>query len=82
MTSAITDVARPDRFVDEQRRGPFKSWWHEHSFSTLPDGGTLMTDEVRYATPLGTTADLIVLGRYMPHLIRRRNAWLRTQWEQ
>jgi ligand-binding SRPBCC domain-containing protein len=32
MTSAVTDFDRPYRFVDEQTRGPFASWWHEHCF--------------------------------------------------
>ncbi len=36
------------RFVDEQRRGPYRLWHHEHSFESR-DGGTLCTDVVRYA---------------------------------
>lgn len=79
MTSVITAHDAPHRFVDEQRRGPFATWWHEHTFVPLPSGGTLMTDHIRYQAPygpLGTTAERLVLDRYMPHLIRRRNAWL------
>jgi ligand-binding SRPBCC domain-containing protein len=41
----------PTRFVDEQLRGPYRLWVHEHTF--LPrDGGTLVRDHVRYAVPL------------------------------
>lgn len=36
------------RFVDKQRRGPYRLWHHEHSFESR-DGGTLCTDVVRYA---------------------------------
>ncbi len=38
----------PHRFVDEQLRGPYRLWRHEHRF--VPDGdGTLALDTVEYA---------------------------------
>ena len=42
----------PNRFVDEQLRGPYRQWIHEHAFEER-DGGTLMTDRVRYKVPGG-----------------------------
>lgn len=33
MTVAITEHEAPDRFVDEQVRGPFGRWRHEHLFA-------------------------------------------------
>ena len=48
--SEITVWEPPFRFVDEQRRGPYRLWIHEHSFQSL-DGGTLCRDAVRYAVP-------------------------------
>ena len=36
------------RFVDEQVKGPYAQWIHEHTFTTQ-DGGTLCKDNVRYA---------------------------------
>lgn len=42
----------PQRFVDEQRRGPYREWEHEHTF-TARDGGTLAGDHVRYRVPGG-----------------------------
>ena len=41
----------PHRFVDEQIRGPYRQWLHEHTFEPR-DGGTLTRDRVRYAVPL------------------------------
>jgi ligand-binding SRPBCC domain-containing protein len=39
-------------FVDEQRKGPYKMWHHEHHFQEI-DKGVLMTDIVSYSLPLG-----------------------------
>ena len=41
----------PHRFVDEQLRGPYRLWQHEHTF-VARDGGTLVRDDVRYAALL------------------------------
>jgi ligand-binding SRPBCC domain-containing protein len=38
----------PHRFVDEQLRGPYRLWMHEHTF--VPErGGTRVGDHVQYA---------------------------------
>ena len=84
MTSAVTAHDQPRRFVDEQVRGPFAEWWHEHTFRSKPDGGTLMVDTVRYRAPggpIGALAERLVLDRYMQQLIRQRNAWLKAELE-
>jgi ligand-binding SRPBCC domain-containing protein len=41
----------PHRFVDEQLRGPYRQWIHEHTFEPR-EGGTLARDRVHYAVPL------------------------------
>ncbi len=50
--SEITEYQPPRRFVDEQRRGPYKLWHHEHLFEPAigPSGepGTTIRDRVTY----------------------------------
>ncbi|WP_350347934.1 SRPBCC family protein [Agromyces sp. G08B096] len=77
MTSRITRMSRPESFVDEQLRGPFASFRHEHRFE--PDGdGTLMLDRVDFGPPLGVLGRLaeLVLRPCLRRLIEHRNAHL------
>ena len=46
--SEITAWEPPFRFVDEQVRGPFRRWIHEHTFEEVI-AGTIARDHVRYA---------------------------------
>jgi ligand-binding SRPBCC domain-containing protein len=39
----------PHRFVDEQRRGPYRVWRHEHTFAAS-GGGTRVADRVQFAS--------------------------------
>lgn len=45
--SCISVWEPPLRFVDEETRGPYKRWHHEHVFEEI-DGGTLCHDRVDY----------------------------------
>ena len=58
--SRITAWAPPYRFVDEQIRGPYRHWVHEHTF-TARNGGALARDTVTYATPGGWLADRLLV---------------------
>jgi ligand-binding SRPBCC domain-containing protein len=84
MTSRITELERPSRFVDEMTKGPFKRWRHEHLFSAT-DRGTMMLDDVRYAPmfwPLSWPVDRLFFRSYMRRLLERRNRFLRRQAER
>ncbi|HZH65948.1 MAG TPA: SRPBCC family protein [Flavisolibacter sp.] len=48
----ITHVEPMKYFVDEQRKGPYKLWHHQHHFKKI-EGGVEMTDLVHYRLPLG-----------------------------
>ena len=45
-------------FVDEQRLGPYKFWYHEHHFKPI-HGGTRISDRVTYQMPFGSLGDFI-----------------------
>jgi ligand-binding SRPBCC domain-containing protein len=53
----IAHVRDCEYFVDEQRQGPYRFWYHEHSFEALSPG-TKMTDRVTYVIPFGPLGDV------------------------
>jgi ligand-binding SRPBCC domain-containing protein len=57
-TSEIIEWEPPHRFVDLQLRGPYKLWRHEHRFETY-QGGTLISDTINLALPLGFLGRLV-----------------------
>ena len=69
------------RFVDLQLRGPYALWEHTHGFEAV-DGGTLLTDVVRYRLPLGplgAVAHALVVRRDLDRIFDyRREAIART----
>lgn len=78
MTSQITALDAPNSFTDQQVSGPFKKFHHVHEFYET-NGQTLMVDKIQLSAPLGPLgwlAERLVLGWYMPKLIRVRNAYL------
>lgn len=84
MTSKITALEAPHRFVDEQEKGPFRFFWHEHQFKATGEG-TEMTDHIRFSAPLGvigTAVERIVLAAYIEKLIRERNHYLKSHLER
>ncbi len=83
MTSRITELDRPHRFVDEQTRGPFRSFRHEHFF-TRRDNRTVMTDRVEFQAPagvVGVAVERVLLERYLRQLIATRGEFLKEQAE-
>jgi ligand-binding SRPBCC domain-containing protein len=78
MTSRITSMEFPERFVDEQVRGPFKAFRHVHEFEATASG-SVMTDRVEFTAPfglLGRIVEKLVLHRYLERLIVERGLYL------
>ncbi|MEO0794519.1 MAG: SRPBCC family protein [Verrucomicrobiota bacterium] len=65
----------PHEFVDEQIKGPYKTWIHRHSFTAIDDKNTLITDYVRYELPLTPLGDLAypLIKRQIEGIFEYRN---------
>lgn len=75
LTSKITDVERPTFFADEQEKGIFHSFRHEH-FLSQKDNQVIIKDIFIYKSPLGwfgKLADFLFLEKYMTNLLKERN---------
>lgn len=84
LTSKIVVYERPHLFVDEMQRGAFARWRHTHRF-VAQAGGTLATDDVDFASPLGPLgrlADALLIRRYMTRFLLRHNAHFKREAEQ
>lgn len=83
LTSKIVEYDRPYRFVDEMQKGSFKRLKHIHDFIEV-EGGTLLTDTLDFAAPLGPLgwiANQFVLKHYMKRFILARNRELKKLLE-
>lgn len=65
----ITHVEPLRFFVDEQRRGPYALWHHQHHFKPVASG-TEMTDIIHYQLPFG------VLGNLALPMVKKQLAYI------
>jgi ligand-binding SRPBCC domain-containing protein len=72
----ITAWEPPSRFVDEQLKGPYRLWIHEHTFEEDGDG-TVVIDFVRYAVPFGVLANRLLVARDVRKIFAYREERLR-----
>jgi ligand-binding SRPBCC domain-containing protein len=56
--TVITEYEPPFFFVDEQASGPYARWRHWHEFKPT-EFGTVVSDFVEYALPLGPLGHLV-----------------------
>ncbi len=54
----ITEADAPNFFIDEQLKGPYSYWHHEHHFKKT-DEGVEMTDVVEWRVPFGFLGDIL-----------------------
>lgn len=67
----ITVWEPPNRFVDEQLRGPYRYWRHEHTFDEV-EGGTVLGDRVEYAVPFGALTDRLFVSGNLRRIFDHR----------
>jgi uncharacterized protein (TIGR01777 family) len=69
-------------FADLQEKGPYRFWWHEHTFQA--DGGrTVMEDRVYYTPPLGfigRLANRIFIGSTLRKIFQYRGDVIRLRF--
>ncbi len=70
----ITQVNKPNYFIDEQRFGPYALWHHEHHFEAVPEG-IKMTDKLFYAIPfwwIGRIANALFVEKKVEEIFEFR----------
>ena len=75
LTSKITQFQSPLYFRDEQVKGAFKYFVHDHNFEQR-SSDVLMIDRFEFQSPysfVGTIFNNIVLLKYMTKLLKERN---------
>ena len=71
----ITEMRKPEMFVDEQVQGDFRMMKHEHHFKPC-DNGTLLIDLLHFEAPygiMGRWLNALYLTNYMKKLLEQRN---------
>ncbi len=89
LTSKITSFESPYYFADEQVKGAFQSFKHEHYFEKHHKG-TLLKDVFEFEAPfgpLGRLANVLFLKNYMRRFLKERNKVLKSfseseRWRQ
>jgi len=76
----ITAWEPPLRFVDEQLRGPYRLWVHEHLFEEFDDGTTVW-DKVRYRVPGGRWVNTLLVRRDLNAIFRYRQGRLQEAFQ-
>lgn len=78
--SQISAVNAPYSFVDEQLKGPYAYWHHEHTFEEQ-NGTVLMKDKVTYAISfgwLGQLANTLIVRKKLAQIFDYRTEQILT----
>ena len=77
----ITAWEPPYRFVDEQLRGPYRYWRHEHTFEEK-DNETIARDQVDYSVPGGALIHWLLVKSDVRRIFEYRGQILARRFAQ
>lgn len=75
----ITEMKKPEMFIDEQLQGDFKMMKHEHYFKPC-ENGTLLIDLFHFESPYGIIGrwfNSLFLTNYLKRLLEQRNSTIK-----
>jgi ligand-binding SRPBCC domain-containing protein len=75
----ITHISENRYFIDEQRKGPYRLWHHEHHFREV-EGGVQMTDILHYDVgkgPFGRIASWLFVDKRVKEIFEFREKRLK-----
>ena len=73
--SELQHIVPETSFVDEQKIGPYKLWYHYHAIEDV-EGGVKLIDRVSYQTPfgiLGKIAHILFIKKMLNKIFNYRN---------
>lgn len=79
----ITQIQKPEFFIDDQRSGPYALWHHQHHFRAVGEA-TEMTDILHYQVPLGpigSLANWLFVERQVDEIFRFREKAIREYFD-
>ena len=79
LRSKITEMKKPEMFIDEQVQGDFKMMKHEHHFKPC-ENGTIVIDLFYFESPygiLGEWFNSLYFTHYLRRLIEQRNTTIK-----
>jgi ligand-binding SRPBCC domain-containing protein len=83
MKVRITEMQKPDSFIDEMVTGDFKAFRHQHHFKTI-ENGVFMIDILDFEVPYGGAGKILsalYLTKYLRRLLESRNNMIREYAE-
>jgi len=83
LRAKISEMKKPEMFIDEQVQGDFKMMKHEHYFKPC-DNGTILIDLFHFESPygmLGKGLNSLYLTNYLKRLLEKRNKTIKEYAE-
>lgn len=72
----------PHKFVDQQLKGPYKKWYHEHTFEDAGNGITNVNDDVHYIPRGGSLIHRLLVKPDLEKIFAYRQSRLTEIFDQ